>query len=83
MAEEIDGVALEAQSDVGVDMLPTVLRSHRIVTPGRLLAWRRRLVKQKWTYPNRPGRPSAGREIRSWCCGWRKRIPAGATGECM
>jgi putative transposase len=45
-------------------MLPTVLRSRRIVTPGSLLACHRRLVKQKWTHPNRPGRPSAGPEIR-------------------
>jgi putative transposase len=45
-------------------VLPTVLRSHRLVTPGTLLAWHRRLVKQRWTYPNRPGRPEAGKEIR-------------------
>jgi putative transposase len=45
-------------------VLPTVLRSHRLVTPGALLAWHRRLVKQRWTYPNRPGRPEVGKEIR-------------------
>src|SRR4051794_41127164 len=45
-------------------VLPTVLRSHRFVTPGTLLAWHRRLVKQRWTCPNRPGRPEVGEEIR-------------------
>jgi putative transposase len=30
-------------------VLPAVLRSHRLVKPGTLLAWHRRLVKQRWT----------------------------------
>jgi len=45
-------------------LLPTGLRGSRLVTPGTLLAWHRRLVTRKWTYPSRPGRPSAGQEIR-------------------
>jgi putative transposase len=45
-------------------LLPSQLRLHRIVTPGTLLAWHRRLIKNKWTYPNATGRPPAPEEVR-------------------
>ncbi|MGP7996152.1 MAG: hypothetical protein ACLPKI_02265 [Streptosporangiaceae bacterium] len=45
-------------------LLPSCLRLHRIVTPGALLTWHRRLVQNKWTYPKTTGRPAIPEEIR-------------------
>jgi putative transposase len=33
-------------------LLPATLRGSRLVRPGTLLAWHRRLVTRKWTYPS-------------------------------
>jgi putative transposase len=43
-------------------ILPRALRAHRIVTPGTLLRWHRRMVK-KWTQPKASGRPPLAGEL--------------------
>ena len=46
-----------------IRLLPAKLRAHRLVTPGTVLRWHRRLVTRKWTCPNRTGRPPVSAEI--------------------
>ena len=46
-----------------IRLLPGRLRAHRLVTPGTVLRWHRRLVTRKWTYPHRTGRPPVSAEI--------------------
>ena len=38
-------------------LLPTPLRMGGLVAPGTLRGWHRRLVRWRWTYPHRGGRP--------------------------
>jgi hypothetical protein len=44
-------------------VLPKALRGYRIVTPGTLLRWHKRLVAARWSQPKPPGRPPISGEI--------------------
>jgi putative transposase len=46
-----------------IRLLPAKLRMHRLVTPGTVLRWHRRLVTRHWTYRHRTGRPPVSIEI--------------------
>jgi len=70
-------------------LLPKALRMSRLVTPDTLLRWHRRLVRWRWTYPSRGGRPPVGarlaalieqmaRENPAWGC---KRIQGELPGR--
>jgi len=46
-----------------IRLFPAQLRAHRLVAPGTVLRWHRRLVTHQWTYPPRTGRPPVSAEI--------------------
>ena len=46
-----------------IRLLPAKVRAHRLITPGTVLRWHRRLVTRQWTCPNRTGRPPVSAEI--------------------
>ena len=63
--------------------LPAVLRAHRLVTPGTLLAWHRQLTRRKvdLSEPAEAVRGPAWRSV-TWCCGWPGRTRPGDTAGC-
>jgi putative transposase len=46
-------------------MLPRPIWRGRFVQPATLLRWHRDLVRRRWSYPHRRGRPSTSSEIRA------------------
>jgi hypothetical protein len=60
-----------------VGRLPRALRCHRLVTPETILRWHRRLVRRRWTDPNRTGRPPIDDALAALGYGWRGRTRAG------
>jgi putative transposase len=46
-----------------IRLLPKTLRAHRLVTPGTILRWHRRLMTRTWTYP--PPHRSAAAQHRN------------------
>jgi hypothetical protein len=44
-------------------LLPRSLRMSRLVTPDTLLLWHRRLVRWRWTYPSKGGRPAVDANV--------------------
>ena len=62
-----------------IRLLPARLRSHRLVTPGTVLRWHRRLIARKWTYPHGKGRPPVSAEVVALTGGSPPRTTAGAT----
>jgi putative transposase len=64
-----------------VRTMPKMLRVHRLVTPGTILRWHRRLVAKKWTYPNRVGRPPVDDAVAVLIEHMARKIRAGGTKE--
>jgi len=61
-------------------LLPRPLRMGRLVTPDTLLRWHQRLVRWRWTYPPKGGRPPVDARLVVLIEQMRGRTPAGGTG---
>jgi hypothetical protein len=64
-----------------IRLLPTAVRGHRLVTPGTVVRWHRRLVAKKWTYPHQPGRPPIDDTIATLIERIARKTRPGATNE--
>ena len=49
-------------------LLPRQRWSSLLVTPATILEWQRRIVRRRWRYPNRPGRPPLDEETVDLIC---------------
>ena len=61
-------------------LLPKPLRMNRLVTPETLLRWHRRLVRWRWTYPSRGGRPRVDARLAVLIEQMARENPGGGTG---
>src|SRR6266566_7597521 len=43
--------------------LPKPVTHHRLITPGTILRWHRRLLAKKWTHPNWTGSPPLPEQV--------------------
>jgi hypothetical protein len=64
-------------------LLPTRLRAHRLVTPGTLLAWHRRLLKRNGRTHIGPVVLARAERSVTWSFTWRGRTRRGGTAGCM
>ena len=62
-----------------VARLPLALRRRRLVTPDTILRWHRRLVRRRWTYPHRVGRPPIDDVLAAVVVRMARRTRAGDT----
>jgi putative transposase len=60
-------------------LLPRPVRRGLLVQPTTLLRWHRDLVRRRWTYPHRRGRPSVAAEIRALVLRLARETRLGAT----
>ena len=61
-------------------LLPGPLRMSRLVTPATLLRWHHRLIRWRWTYPHRGGRPPVDAKLAVLIERMARENRAGATG---
>jgi putative transposase len=59
-------------------LLPRQLRTSRLVTPDTLLRWHRRLVRWRWTYPPKGGRPPVDARLAALIEQVARQNPVGA-----
>ena len=60
-------------------LLPPQIRRGLLMRPATLLRWHRDLIRRRWTYPHRRGRPSLASELRALALRWPGRTRPGAT----